>query len=148
MSIANLTLAVAKSRKRDGEPDAFFIRCTAFGKTAEAVGRYTAKGSRIMTEGELQIETYTDKQGQSRTSTSVAVSRVEFLDSRQDSQRQQAQPQTPPQTPPQAEFQPTPQAQDPWSVSSYAPSYQQQKLQPGDFAPIEPEVSDDPDLPF
>lgn len=140
MAIANLTLAVPKSRKRDGEPDAFFIRCTAFGKTAEAVGRYTAKGSRIMAEGELQIETYTDKQGQSRTVTSVAVSRVEFLDSRQDNQRQQPQP--------QAEFQPTPQAQDPWSVSSYAPSYQQQKLQTGDFAPVEPEVSDDPDLPF
>lgn len=144
MSVANLTLAVAKSRKRDGEPDAYFIRCTAFGKTAEAVQRYTAKGSRIMAEGELQIEAYTDKQGQNRTSISVSVQRVEFLDSRQDSQRQQPQPQ--PQL--QAEFQPTPQAQDPWSVSSYAPSYQQQKLQPGDFAPIEPEVSDDPDLPF
>ena len=141
MAISNLTLAVPKSRKRDGEPDAFFIRCTAFGKTAEAVGRYTAKGSRIMAEGELQIEAYADKQGQSRTATSVSVQRVEFLDSRQDSQRQTA-------IQPQAEFQPTPQAQDPWSVSSYAPSYQQQKLQTGDFAPVEPEVSDDPDLPF
>lgn len=144
MAVANLTLAVPKSRKRDGEPEAYFIRCTAFGKTAEAVQKYTAKGSRIMAEGEMQIEAYTDKQGQSRTATSVAVSRVEFLDSRQDNQRQQPQPQ--PQ--PQAEFQPTPQAQDPWSVSSYAPSYQQQKLQPGGFAPVEPEVSDDPDLPF
>lgn len=144
MAVANLTLAVPKSRKRDGEPEAYFIRCTAFGKTAEAVQKYTAKGSRIMAEGELQIEAYADKQGQSRTATSVAVSRVEFLDSRQDNQRQQPQPQ--PQ--PQAEFQPTPQAQDPWSAASYAPSYQQQKLQPGDFAPIEPDISQDPDLPF
>ena len=141
MSIANLTLAVPKSRKRDGEPDAYFIRCTAFGKTAEAVQRYTAKGSRIMAEGELQIEAYTDKQGQSRTATSVSVQRIEFLDSRQDSQRQTA-------IQPQAEFQPAQQSQDPWSAASYAPSYQQQKLQPGDFAPVEPEVSDDPDLPF
>ena len=141
MAVANLTLAVPKNRKRDGEPEAYFIRCTAFGKTAEAVGKYTTKGSRIMAEGELQIETYTDKQGQSRTATSVAVQRVEFLDSRQDSQRQTA-------IQPQAEFQPTPQVQDPWSVSSYAPSYQQQKLQPGDFAPIEPDISQDPDLPF
>ena len=141
MPVANLTLAVAKSRKRDGEPDAYFIRCTAFGKTAEAVGKYTAKGSRIMAEGELQIEAYTDKQGQQRSYTSVSVSRVEFLDSRQDSQRQTA-------IQPQAEFQPAPQSQDPWSVSSYAPSYQQQKLQPGDFTPIEPDISQDPDLPF
>lgn len=141
MAIANLTLAVPKSRKRDGEPDAYFIRCTAFGKTAEAVGKYTAKGSRIMAEGELQIEAYTDKQGQQRSYTSVSVSRVEFLDSRQDSQRQTA-------IQPQAEFQPAPQSQDPWSVSSYAPSYQQQKLQPGDFTPIEPDISQDPDLPF
>ena len=144
MAVANLTLAVPKSRKRDGEPDAHFIRCTAFGKSAEAVQRYTAKGSRIMAEGELQIEAYTDKQGQSRTVTSVAVSRVEFLDGRQDNQRRQPQPQ--PQ--PQAEFQPAPQAQDPWSAASYAPSYQQQKLQPGDFTPIEPDISQDPDLPF
>ena len=142
MAIANLTLAVPKSRKRDGEPDAYFIRCTAFGRTAEAVQKYSAKGSRIMAEGELQIEAYTDKQGQSRTATSVSVQRVEFLDSRQDNQKQR------PAQQPQAEFQPTPQAQDPWSVSSYAPSYQQQKLQPGGFAPVEPEVSDDPDLPF
>lgn len=142
MAIANLTLAVPKSRKRDGEPDACFIRCTAFGKTAEAVGKYTTKGSRIMAEGELQIETYTDKQGQSRTATSVAVQRVEFLDSRQDSQKQR------PAQQPQAEFQPAPQAQDPWSAASYAPSYQQQKLQPGDFTPIEPDISQDPDLPF
>lgn len=141
MSIANLTLAVPKSRKRDGEPDAYFIRCTAFGKTAEAIGKYTAKGSRIMAEGELQIEAYTDKQGQSRTATSVSVQRVEFLDSRQDSQRQQP-------TQPQAEFQQAPQSQDPWSAASYAPSYQQQRLQPGDFAPIEPDISQDPDLPF
>ena len=39
-AVANFTLAVDRRFKRDGDPDADFFFCTAFGKTAEFAEKY------------------------------------------------------------------------------------------------------------
>ena len=55
-----------------------FIRCTAFGKTAESMEKYTSKGSLIGVVGELQHDTY-EKDGQKRESVTVIARSVEFI---------------------------------------------------------------------
>ena len=58
-TVARYTLAVNRRFKRDGEPDADFIGCVAFGKSAEFVEKYLKKGQQIAIQGRLQFETWT-----------------------------------------------------------------------------------------
>lgn len=69
------TIAVSREYKKD-ETD--FISCTAFNKTAELIGEYTAKGSKLGVVGRLQQDTY-EKDGKKQSKTGVIVDRVEFL---------------------------------------------------------------------
>lgn len=82
MAYCRISLAVNRARKRD-EVD--FINCVAFGKTAELIGEYFRKGSRIGVEGNLQMNRY-EVNGEKRTSYDVAINQIEFLDSKGSSQ--------------------------------------------------------------
>ncbi len=53
-SACNFTLAVNRYKKVEGQPDADFIRCKAFGKTAENLCRYMHKGSQMAVTGSIQ----------------------------------------------------------------------------------------------
>ena len=79
LNIANFTLAVP----RMGSEEAEFIRCVAFGKTADFMEQYLEKGSRIAVTGRLQTGSYDDKDGKTVYTTEVIVERVDFADSRQ-----------------------------------------------------------------
>lgn len=72
-TVARYTLAVNRRFKRDGEPDADFIGCVAFGKSAEFVEKYLAKGQQIAIQGRLQFETWTDQNGNKHYSTNVVA---------------------------------------------------------------------------
>jgi len=61
----------------------------AFGKTAEICGKYLAKGSKVLIEGELTYRDWTDKDGNKRTSTEIIASNMQFVGAR-DQSRQQA----------------------------------------------------------
>ncbi len=50
-AIARYTLAVDRKFKRDGEPNADFINCIAFGKNGEFAEKYLHKGIKILVEG-------------------------------------------------------------------------------------------------
>lgn len=76
--VANFSLAVDRAIKQEGKPDVDFIDCAAFGKTAEFMGKYMSKGSKIALEGRLQIDTYPDKEGKKRTHAAVIANAVEF----------------------------------------------------------------------
>lgn len=75
------TLAVKDEFKKD---TTHFFNITAFGKTAETMGNFLHKGSKILIEGQLSQSTY-EKNGEKRSSTDVIVNRFEFLDSKKDS---------------------------------------------------------------
>ena len=94
MAIAMYTLAVQRDFKnKDGNYDADFIRCKAFGKRGEFVEKYLHKGMKILAEGRLQSGSY-EKGGQTHYTTDLIVDRHEFCESRKDSQPQgQSQPQ-------------------------------------------------------
>lgn len=89
-AIGRYTLAVNRSYKRDGEPDADFINILTFGKNAEFAGKYFKKGQLVAVEGELRISSYTDKEGNKRWSTDVVVSKQHFAESKKDQGSQEA----------------------------------------------------------
>lgn len=81
-AITRFTIAVDRRFKRDGEADADFISCVAFGKTAEFVDKYFNKGNKIIIEGKIQTGSYTNKDGQKVYTTDIAVEQVEFGESK------------------------------------------------------------------
>ena len=80
-AVANFTLAVDRRFKRDGDPDADFFFCTAFGKIAEFAEKYLKKGTKIVLDGHLQNDTY-EKDGQKKTTTKIMVDSCEFAESK------------------------------------------------------------------
>lgn len=62
MAIARFTLAVDKrGRKQEGQQDADFPSCVAFGKSAEFVEKYVHQGTKIVLTGRIQTGSYTNK---------------------------------------------------------------------------------------
>ncbi len=68
--------------KREGEPDADFFNCTAFGKQAEFIERYLHKGTKVVLCGRIQNDNYTNKEGQMVYSVRVMVDEIEFAESK------------------------------------------------------------------
>ena len=83
MAIARFSIAVDRRFKREGEPDADFFNCTAFGKQAEFVERYLHKGTKILTCGRIQNDNYTNKDGQKVYTTDIVVEGHDFCESKQ-----------------------------------------------------------------
>lgn len=81
-SVARFSIAVDRRFKREGEPDADFFNCTAFGKQAEFVERYLHKGTKIVVCGRIQNDNYTNKEGQMVYSVRVMVDEIEFAESK------------------------------------------------------------------
>lgn len=48
-----------------------------------AIVKYTEKGNRIIVEGSIQIDTYTDKEGKNRNTVSIIVNDFYFVDFKQ-----------------------------------------------------------------
>ena len=82
MAIARYSLAVDRRFKRDGEPDADFINCVAFGKSGEFAEKYLKKGTKIAVVGRIQTGSYTNKDGQKVYTTDVVVEEQEFAESK------------------------------------------------------------------
>jgi single-strand DNA-binding protein len=78
-SVASFTVACDRKFKQEGGPSADFISCKAFGKTAEFIEKYFAKGQRIGLNGRIQTGSYQNKDGQTVYTTDVKVENVEFV---------------------------------------------------------------------
>lgn len=82
------TLAVdrglSKEKKQEaeanGQPTADFISCLAWGKVAETLSKYTAKGKKILVNGSIETGSYTMQDGSKRYTTDVLVNRIEILE--------------------------------------------------------------------
>ena len=77
MAVATFTIAIDRAGKDKG---ADFPRITCFGKTAELVERYIAKGRLVGIQGRIQTGSYKNKEGATVYTTEVVADRVEFLD--------------------------------------------------------------------
>ena len=81
-AVARFSIAVDRRFKREGEPDADFFNCTAFGKQAEFVERYLHKGTKMVVTGRIQNDNYTNREGQMVYSVRVIVEELEFAESK------------------------------------------------------------------
>ena len=95
-AIARYTVAVDRRFKKDGEQNADFISCIAFGKTAEFAEKYLRKGIKMLIVGRIQTGSYTNKDGQKVYTTDVVVEEQEFAESKNASQYQNQNTQAPP----------------------------------------------------
>ena len=86
-AVANFTVAVNRDRTANGEPEADYHRCTAWGKTAEAIANNLRKGAMVAVQGKIQNRSY-DKDGQRVYITEIKVDQVKFLTPRNQQQGQ------------------------------------------------------------
>lgn len=80
--VARFSLAVNRRFKRDGDPEADFINCVAFGKNGEFVEKYLHKGIKIVLVGRIQTGSFTDKNGAKRYTTDIIAEEMSFAESR------------------------------------------------------------------
>lgn len=84
----SFSLAVERNfTNQQGQRDADFINCQAWGKTAETMANYTHKGSLIGVEGRIQTRNYENKQGQRVYVTEVIVTNFTFLESKKSQEQ-------------------------------------------------------------
>ena len=86
--VARYTLAVPRKFKQEGQPNADFINCIAFGKLGEFAEKYLHKGVKIAVVGRIQTGSYTNKDGQKVYTTDVVVEEQEFCESKSSNQSQ------------------------------------------------------------
>jgi single-strand DNA-binding protein len=79
-----------------------WTRCVAWNKTAESIGEYLRKGSMVHITGRLETRKWDDKEGVTRYTTEVVISRIRFLadygraDGASQGQGQSRRPEPPP----------------------------------------------------
>lgn len=82
IAIARYSLAVNRRFKREGEPDADFLNCVAFGKQGEFAEKFLKKGLMICISGRIQVRSYDDQTGQKRWVTEIIVEEQDFAESK------------------------------------------------------------------
>ena len=88
------TLAVTRSYLKDGQPDADFIRCVAWGNTAENLCQYMKQGSMVAVVGRIQTSNFENRDGSRSYIVQVVCDTVQFLEKKVDTQRRE-EPQKP-----------------------------------------------------
>lgn len=85
-AVANIGLAVNRRWKdANGQPqeETTFVDCEAWGRTAEVMKQYLAKGRPIFIEGRLKLDQWQDKtSGEKRSKLKVVVESFNFIDSK------------------------------------------------------------------
>ena len=82
-AIARYTLAVDRRfRRQDGDQQADFIGCVAFGRQAEFAERYLHQGTKIAVTGRIQTGSYTRNDRTKVYTTDVVIEEQEFAESK------------------------------------------------------------------
>ncbi|WP_103607451.1 single-stranded DNA-binding protein [Campylobacter concisus] len=101
VAIGSCGIAVTRKYTLNGEKreETCFVDLTFFGKQAEIANQYLGKGSKLLVEGRLKLDQWTDNSGQNRSKHSIAVESMEMLgDAKQNNQSyQQGVPKKPQQ---------------------------------------------------
>lgn len=126
---ATYTLAVNRRFKRNGEQEADFIPCVAFGKVGEFAEKYFKKGQMVSIVGRLQVRSWEDNEGKKRWSTDVIVEEQYFAESKKEN----------------GESKPAEQSRS--AAAQNKPAKQMGLAEQEGFYPIDETIEDD-DLPF
>lgn len=87
-AVATFSLAIDRKFKREGEPSADFFNCTAFGKIADVIEKWTRQGTKVLVTGRIQNNNYTDRNGNKVYSVQIMVDELEFCESRNSAEQQ------------------------------------------------------------
>lgn len=82
-AVADLGLATSRTYVgKDGQKkeDTCFVDIIVWGKQAEASNEYLKKGSSVLIEGRLQLDSWETKEGEKRSKLRVNANRVQFLE--------------------------------------------------------------------
>lgn len=85
ISVTSFSVAVNRSYSKDGNNQTDFINCVAWRNNAEFITKYFGKGQMIAIKGSLQQSSYTDKDGNKRTTYDVVVDSADFCGSKAES---------------------------------------------------------------
>lgn len=88
-SVVSFTLAVNRNIKKEGQPEADFINCVAWNKTADFMAQYVKKGALLGLEGRIQTRNYDDRDGKRVYITEVVADSVQFLESKKSDESAQ-----------------------------------------------------------
>jgi len=78
-AICNFDIAVNNPTRED---EVLFIRCVAFGKLADVANKYLSKGSGVLVDGRLVLESWTSTEGDKRSQIKLYVSTLQFVGSK------------------------------------------------------------------
>ena len=80
--VARFNFAVNRRFKRDGDPEADFFQCVAFGKIAETFEKCNVgKGAKLLIEGEMRNNNY-ERDGVRNYGMQLIVNSFEFCESK------------------------------------------------------------------
>ncbi len=81
-AVTDIGLAVNDRRKgSDGQwvEETTFVDVTLWGRTAEVAGEYLSKGSPVLIEGRLKLDTWQNNEGQKRSKLHVVCERMQMV---------------------------------------------------------------------
>lgn len=84
VSVTDLGLAVNDRRKKGDEwiEETTFVDVTLWGRTAEVAAEYLSKGSPVLIEGRLKLDTWDNAEGEKRSKLKVVADRMQMLGSK------------------------------------------------------------------
>lgn len=94
------SLAVRRRSHREGQPDADFVRVTAWRGLADSCAKYLAKGRKVAVSGTAESHAWMSRDGEPRSQLEITADDVEFLTPKAQSD----QPTEPPPESPDSGF--------------------------------------------
>lgn len=92
-AVANLNLACSddyKDKQGNKVEQTEWVRVVAFGRLAEIMQQYLAKGSQVYVSGKIKTRKWQDKQGVDRYTTEIVADQMQMLGEKSGSQPNQA----------------------------------------------------------
>jgi single-strand DNA-binding protein len=90
-AVARVSLAINRKWRNDAgveQEEVTFVDCDAWGKTAELVSQYTAKGDPLFVTGRLKLDSWEDKNtNEKKTRLGVVIEQMQFLRGKPDGER-------------------------------------------------------------
>lgn len=89
-AVASFSIAVGsqwKSKDGDKQESTEWVNISAFGKLAEIVGEYLAKGSQVYVSGKMKTDKYTDKAGVDKYSTKIIADNIQMLGGKKENEQ-------------------------------------------------------------
>ena len=87
LAVANTGIACNrkfKSQTGESKEEVLFLDLTFFGRTAEIASQYLRRGSKVLVDGRLKLDQWTDQSGQKRSKHSLVVESMKMLGGKED----------------------------------------------------------------